>query len=77
MPKVGPTSRKDLIAYLRQLGFEGPYRGGNHQFMVKGNLKLRIPNPHQSDIGRDLLIRILRQAGIDKSEWEKLSSFGL
>jgi len=40
--------------------------------MSKGNLTLRIPNPHQADIGRELLIRILRQAGINKDEWEQL-----
>jgi len=31
MPHLGPIKRKDLIYYLRQLGFEGPYPGGNHQ----------------------------------------------
>ena len=36
------------------------------------NLTLRIPNPHQTDIGKELLSRILRQAGISKSDWEKL-----
>jgi len=40
--------------------------------MVKGELKLALPNPHQSDIGRDFLARILRQAGIDRDEWERL-----
>ena len=39
--------------------------------MVRGGVTLRIPNPHQADIGRDLLSRILRQAGIDRDEWEK------
>jgi hypothetical protein len=34
MPHVGPIKRKDLIYYLRQLGFEGPYPGGNHQYYV-------------------------------------------
>jgi hypothetical protein len=38
--------------------------------MIKGNITLRLPNPHQSDIGRELLSRILRQAGIEKDEWE-------
>ncbi len=46
MPKFGPIKRKDLIRYLRQLGFIGPYSGGKHQFMVKEKLKVRIPNPH-------------------------------
>jgi hypothetical protein len=39
--------------------------------MVRGAVTLRIPNPHQSDIGRDLLSRILRQAGVDRDDWEK------
>jgi len=72
MPRFGPVSRKDLISYLRHLGFTGPYSGGKHQFMLKDNLTLRIPNPHQSDIGRELLARLLRQAGIERDEWEKL-----
>lgn len=72
MPRFGSISRRDLIRYLRQLGFDGPYSGGKHQFMLKANLTLRIPNPHQGDISRDLLTRLLRQAGIDKGEWEKL-----
>jgi predicted RNA binding protein YcfA (HicA-like mRNA interferase family) len=72
MPPFGPISRKELIRCLRQCGFEGPYSGGRHQFMIKGNLTIRVPNPHQTDIGRELLARILRQAGITKEEWEKL-----
>jgi predicted RNA binding protein YcfA (HicA-like mRNA interferase family) len=72
MPHFGTISRKELIAYLRQLDFEGPYSGGRHQFMVKGNRSIRVPNPHQANIGRELLARILRQAGISKEEWEKL-----
>ena len=39
--------------------------------MIRGDVTLRIPNLHQSDIGRDLLARILRQAGIDRETWEK------
>ncbi len=72
MPRFGPIKRKDLIHCLKRLGFEGPYSGGKHQFMIKGNTTLRIPNPHQSDIGKELLARILRQAGINREEWERL-----
>ena len=72
MPPLGPIKRKDLIHYLRELGFDGPYAGGKHQYMLKGEIKLTVPNPHQNDISRDLLVRILRQGGIDRSEWEKL-----
>lgn len=72
MPRFGPIKRQDLIRYLRMLGFAGPYSGGKHQFMIRDNRTLRLPNPHQSNIGKELLIRVLRQAGIDKEDWEKL-----
>lgn len=72
MPTLGPLKRIDLIRYLKQLGFEGPFSGAKHQFMTKGQFTVRVPNPHQGDIGRELLSRILRQANIDRDEWEKL-----
>lgn len=71
MPAFGPVSRRDLIRVLRALGFDGPYSGGKHEFMVRGDVTLRIPNPHRGDIGRELLARILRQAGISRDEWEQ------
>jgi predicted RNA binding protein YcfA (HicA-like mRNA interferase family) len=40
--------------------------------MVKGDLTLTIPNPHKREIGKELLARIIRQAGISKDEWERL-----
>ena len=43
----------------------GPYSGGKHQFMTKGHQTLRLPNPHQADIGREFLARILRQGEIE------------
>jgi predicted RNA binding protein YcfA (HicA-like mRNA interferase family) len=72
MPVFGPIKRADLVRALHNAGFAGPYSGGKHQFMVRESVTLRIPNPHQSDIGRELLARILRQAGISREEWEQL-----
>lgn len=72
MPPFGPLKRKDLLRCLKQVGFDGPYSGGKHQFMIKGDITIRVPNPHQADIGRELLTRILRQAGISRSAWEEL-----
>ena len=72
MPRFGPVKRKDLIGYLKLLGFSGPYSGGKHQFMIKEKLTLTLPNPHQSDIGREFLNRILKQANIPKEQWERL-----
>ncbi|MGO8704657.1 MAG: type II toxin-antitoxin system HicA family toxin [Candidatus Brocadiia bacterium] len=61
-----------MVRSLHRAGFDGPYAGGKHTFMVKGSLALTIPNPHQRDIGQELLARILRQAGISRKEWEAL-----
>jgi len=72
MPSIGPIKRKDLVYYLRLLGFEGPFPGAKHQVFIKGSIRIRIPNPHGSDIGTSLLLRILKQAGVSRSEWEKL-----
>ncbi len=72
MPKFGSIKRKDLIRYMRQLDFTGPYSGGKHQFMIKDKLKIKIPNPHKSDIGENLLSLILKEIGMDKTRWETL-----
>ncbi len=69
MPAWRPVSRRDLIRALRDLGFEGPFSGGKHQFMARGDVVVAIPNPHGKDIGIDLLARILRQAGVSRAEW--------
>jgi len=62
-------SWRKLVQKFRKLGFSGPYPGGRHLFMTKGSLKLRIPNPHKSDISKHLLAEILRQADISSNEW--------
>jgi predicted RNA binding protein YcfA (HicA-like mRNA interferase family) len=72
MPAFGPISRNDLIQALKQLGFEGPYTGGKHAFLVRGQLRLTLPNPHQKEISKVLLARILKQASISREEWERL-----
>lgn len=72
MPPFGAIKRAELIRNLKKFGFDGPYSGGNHQYMVKDLLKVYIPNPHQGDISKGLLTKILRQAQISREEWEQL-----
>ena len=55
MPPFGPISRRELIRALRAADFDGPYSGGKHPFMLKGDVALTVPNVHQGDIGRELL----------------------
>ena len=39
--------------------------------MLRATLRLTIPNPHRTDIGGDLLSRLLRQTAISREDWEK------
>jgi predicted RNA binding protein YcfA (HicA-like mRNA interferase family) len=72
MPPWGPVTRRELLRGLKRLGFDGPYSGGKHQFVVRGDVVLTIPNPHGRDISVELLARVLRQAGVTKAEWESI-----
>ncbi len=72
MPKLGPISWLRFVRRMRVFGFSGPYQEGKHPYLVKGNVSVTIPNPHEGDISIDLLSRILRQAGISRSDWMKL-----
>ena len=69
MPKLKPTSWREFVKKLKLLGFDGPYQSGKHPYMVKGDLTLTIPNPHDKEISVDLLDRILKQASISKKDW--------
>ena len=72
MPAIRLIKHKELIHFLRKLNFSGPFSGGKHQFMVKRDLRVRIPNPHRGDIGKNLLKQILKEAEIEIEIWERL-----
>ena len=69
MVHLTPVSRRELIQRLTQLGFDGPYTGGRHVFMLRGSQRLIIPNPHRNEISVDLLRHILRQAEVSREKW--------
>ena len=65
-------SRREMIRKFRALGFSGPHAGKRHQFMARGDLKIRIPNPHGNrTIDVSLVVRIIRQAGIPDEQWDQ------
>ncbi|MER3446548.1 MAG: type II toxin-antitoxin system HicA family toxin [Candidatus Dadabacteria bacterium] len=72
MSKLRPVSHSEFVKGLKAFGFEGPYSGGKH--LLKGHIRLTIPNPHRQKIRVDLLMRILKQAGITRGEWIKIKS---
>ncbi|MDZ7342984.1 MAG: type II toxin-antitoxin system HicA family toxin, partial [candidate division KSB1 bacterium] len=44
MSRWTPCKRSDFIRRLRKLGFEGPFSGARHQFMVYEQHRLTIPS---------------------------------
>ncbi len=44
--KITPVPWNELVRKPGKTGFEGPYQGGKHPYMIKGELVLTIPNPH-------------------------------
>jgi predicted RNA binding protein YcfA (HicA-like mRNA interferase family) len=73
MAKLKPVTFSDFVRTLRKFGFEGPYGGGKHLYMIKDGYRLTIPNPHREIIGIDLLMKILKLADITRDKWmEKL-----
>ena len=73
MTRLVPVPRPDLVRRLRKIGFEGPYAGGTHEFMLRHGHRIILPNPHRHTIGADLLARLLRQAGVTREEWDSAS----
>ncbi len=52
MSRWVPCRRRLFIARLRELGFEGPYSGANHQFMVYERHRLAIPSNDEYSVPR-------------------------
>jgi predicted RNA binding protein YcfA (HicA-like mRNA interferase family) len=74
MPPIGPIKTQRPHSVSRGAGgFSDPFSGGKHRFMKGRGKKVRLPNPHHSDLTRGLLLRILRNAGIRRDEWEALT----
>ena len=44
MARWMPCKRRDFIRRLRNLGFDGPYSGTRHQFMIFNKHRLAIPS---------------------------------
>jgi len=76
MSQWRPCKRRNFIKRLRKLGFEGPYSGTRHQFMVLGNYRLSIPsNPEYSVPQLRMMIHevesIINRI-LDSGEWNRL-----
>jgi len=76
MGRWTPCKRRDFIRRLRKLGFDGPYSGTRHQFMIYEQHRLAIPSNAEYSVPQlRMLIReveelIGREVTVD--EWNRL-----
>jgi hypothetical protein len=71
-----PCKRREFIRRLRVLGFDGPFSGARHQFLVLKENRLTIPSNEEYSVPQ--LKMMLKEAElilgreISLKEWEKL-----
>jgi hypothetical protein len=76
MPAWRPLKRRDFIRKLRALGFDGPYSGTRHQFMISGQHRQTIPTNAEYSVPQiRLLLRqvesiLARKVALE--EWDSL-----
>jgi hypothetical protein len=75
MSRWVPCKRRDFIRRLRKLGFDGPYSGTRHQFMVYEQHRMAIPSNAEYSVPQ--LRMMIREVGeilgrkIPVDEWNK------
>jgi len=71
-----PCRRREFIRRLRQLGFDGPFSGTRHQFMVYENRRLTIPSNAEYSVAQlRVMIREVEEVlgrDLTLAEWNRL-----
>jgi len=71
-----PLKRRDFIRKLRALGFDGPFPGTRHQFMVLGQHRQTIPTNSEYSVPQIRMLVRQVESIIDRSvsldEWNSL-----
>ena len=76
MSRWTPCKRREFIRKLRKFGFDGPYSGTRHQFMVVGQKRLAVPSNSEYSIPQLRMILsevetlLGRTVGVE--EWNRL-----
>ena len=76
MSRWTPCKRREFIRRLRLLGFDGPFSGTRHQFLIFGDNRLTIPSNDEYSVPQ--LRLMLREAStilrkdISLTDWERL-----
>lgn len=76
MSRWVPCKRREFIRRLRRLGFDGPFAGTRHQFMVYSERRLPIPSNDEFAVPevRFMLQEVAEVVGrqLSADEWNAL-----
>ena len=71
-----PCKRREFVRRLRQLGFDGPFSGTRHQFMIYQQHRLAIPSNAEYSVPQlRMMIREVKDIigrEITAEEWSRL-----
>ncbi len=74
MSRWTPCKRREFIRRLRVLGFDGPFSGTRHQFLVYGENRLTIPSNEEYSVPQLKMmlheIQVIIGRKISLREWE-------
>ncbi len=76
MSRWTPCKRREFVRRLRTMGFDGPFSGARHQFLVYQQKRLTIPSNEEYSVPQ--LRMMLREAStiinkeITLEQWNRL-----
>lgn len=77
MSRWTPLKRRTFVRRLRTLGFEGPYSGARHQFLIYQNHRLAIPSNAEYSVPQVRMmvkeVEEILERKISLQEWANLS----
>ena len=77
MSQWRPCKRRVFIKRMQKLGFEGPYSGTRHQFMVIGSHRMSVPSNQEYSVPQlRMMIREVESIinrTLDSEEWNHLA----
>jgi predicted RNA binding protein YcfA (HicA-like mRNA interferase family) len=72
-PRLPQVTAIELVAVLKQAGFEEHAQEGSHLVLKNPRTNTRLVVPiHSGDMGRGLLKKLIKHAGLSEAEFRKL-----
>lgn len=73
MSRLPTVTAKQVVSALKRIGFTEVNQKGSHLYLWHAGRKLMTGVPmHTGDVGRGLVKKILKQAGLSEVEFRKL-----